>query len=283
MNNAENQVKTGKKATQKPKGTQFAFLLYPENLPQNWEDELEALGLRCAISPLHDRDINKDGTPKKAHYHGIIVARNPITTQAMRNKLTNVLGKSVASQVQFIKKSIPDAYAYFTHSTKQAKADKKFQYDEKEIKLMNGFNVQRYETGLDEYDKKVLVNEICDTIMYCEVTNMAQLDKLYLASYEHDNSSTTVEDMREAVSGRIGLIRLYFDGVYQEDKKEQAMQQANANAMANSMAANVVADVFRAIRDGKKPQFPSWVADLVDQQDRDTTVPTVDPDDDVMY
>ncbi len=43
MNNAENQVKTGKKAA-KPKGTQFAFLLYPENLPQKTEDESRGFG-----------------------------------------------------------------------------------------------------------------------------------------------------------------------------------------------------------------------------------------------
>lgn len=289
MEDTKNQVKTSKKASQRPKGTQFAFLLYPENLPQNWEDELEALGLRCAISPLHNRDVNKDGTPKKPHYHGIIVARNPITTQAMRNKLTNVLGKSVASQVQFIKKSILDAYAYFTHSTKQAKADKKFQYDEKEIKLLNGFNVQRYETPLDEYDKWALVDEIIDAIVECEIKNVVELDALIKASYEQNPKNTSIQDARKAIAWKYGFIKLYLDGVFQEVNKAKfaqrqadAQQQATTNAIVNSTAVDVVADVFRAIRDGKTPQFPKWVSDIVDQQDKGATGLNIDLDD-IVY
>lgn len=34
----------------------FAFLLYPESLPDNWKAELEAIGVPMAISPLHDKD-----------------------------------------------------------------------------------------------------------------------------------------------------------------------------------------------------------------------------------
>ena len=289
MTDTKNQVKTDKKPSQKPKGTQFAFLLYPENLPQNWEDELEALGLRCAISPLHDRDVNKDGTPKKAHYHGIIVAKNPITTQAMRNKLTNVLGKSVASQVQFIKKSILDAYAYFTHSTKQAKADKKFQYDEAEIKLLNGFDVQRYETPLDEYDKWALVNEIIDAVIECEIKNIVDLDELIKVSYEQNPKNTSIQDARKAIAWKYGFIKMYIDGVFQKANKvkyeqkqanmqAQAQQTATTNAIVNSTAVDVLADVFRDIRDGKTPQFPKWVDDYVDQQDKGSTDLNIDLD-----
>lgn len=289
MEDTKNQEKTSKKASKKPKGTQFAFLLYPENLPQNWEDELEALGLRCAISPLHDRDVNKDGTPKKPHYHGIIVAKNPITTQAMRNKLTNVLGKSVASQVQFIKKSILDAYAYFTHSTKQAKADKKFQYDEKEIKLLNGFDVQRYETPLDEYDKWALVNEIIDAIIECEIKNVVELDALIKASYEQNPKNTSIQDARKAIAWKYGFIKLYLDGAFQEGNKAkfeqrqanmqtQAQQTATTSAIVNSTAVDVLVDAFKAIRDGKTPRFPKWVEDVVDQQDKGITDIDIDLD-----
>lgn len=268
MEDTKNQEKTGKKATQKPKGTQFAFLIYPESLPQNWEDELEATGLRCAISPLHDKDINKDGTLKKAHYHGIIVAKNPVTTQAMRNKLAKVLGKSVASQVQFIKKSIPDAYAYFTHSTKQARADKKFQYDEKEIKLMNGFDVHRYDMPLDEYDKDNIIDEVCDIIEFEGLTHISQVNSYVRGS----NLGFTVKDMRKSIRGCMALINSHLDAAFREKAKSEREQEridaqllAEAQAQAESDIANVLCDVYMAIIQGDKPEFPDWVIGRVER------------------
>lgn len=34
----------------------FAFILYPESLPNDWKAQLEAIGVPMAISPLHDKD-----------------------------------------------------------------------------------------------------------------------------------------------------------------------------------------------------------------------------------
>lgn len=43
----------------------WAFLVYPESAPENWLQILQATGLQCAISPLHDRDLNATGEPKR--------------------------------------------------------------------------------------------------------------------------------------------------------------------------------------------------------------------------
>ena len=47
----------------------WAFVLYPESAPENWKEQLQLTGLPCVISPIHDKDVNPDGTPKKAHHH----------------------------------------------------------------------------------------------------------------------------------------------------------------------------------------------------------------------
>lgn len=47
----------------------FATVVYPESAPNNWREILSELKVPCFISPLHDRDINPTGEPKKAHYH----------------------------------------------------------------------------------------------------------------------------------------------------------------------------------------------------------------------
>lgn len=64
-------TKTAKKPRIRSKW--WLFLSYPES--SNWEDiaaGLRELQLPFERSPLHDEDVNKDGTIKKPHYHWIL-------------------------------------------------------------------------------------------------------------------------------------------------------------------------------------------------------------------
>ena len=92
----------------KDKARYFTFLLYPESIPENWEMELELTGIPMAISPLHDKDkSNVDGQEyKKAHYHVIYVAANPVTTHSVRMKIQRILGKQSIAKVQVVKQSM---------------------------------------------------------------------------------------------------------------------------------------------------------------------------------
>lgn len=47
----------------------WACEVYPESAPDDWQDILRGLLLSGYISPLHDKDINDNGEPKKPHYH----------------------------------------------------------------------------------------------------------------------------------------------------------------------------------------------------------------------
>lgn len=47
----------------------WAAMLYPESAKDGWRDILNALHIAAYISPLHDKDVNPDGEPKKAHWH----------------------------------------------------------------------------------------------------------------------------------------------------------------------------------------------------------------------
>lgn len=51
----------------------YATVVYPESAPENWRDILTGLFIPAFISPLHDKDINPGGEPKKPHYHVIIM------------------------------------------------------------------------------------------------------------------------------------------------------------------------------------------------------------------
>ena len=111
----------------KEKSRFFTFLLYPdgEGFPTDWEDRLERIGVPIAISPLHDKDKAKGGGYKKRHYHGIYIAKNPVTSESVRNKLKAVLSseqeecKAVAL-VQIIHENVESVYLYLTHDSKDA-------------------------------------------------------------------------------------------------------------------------------------------------------------------
>lgn len=50
----------------------YWFILYPESCNPDWIKILQEMGLVGVISPLHNKDLWADGTPKKAHWHVIL-------------------------------------------------------------------------------------------------------------------------------------------------------------------------------------------------------------------
>lgn len=47
----------------------YASVVYPDSAPENWLDILKEKKVPIFVSPLHDKDINADGSPKKPHFH----------------------------------------------------------------------------------------------------------------------------------------------------------------------------------------------------------------------
>lgn len=113
----------------------WAMVLYPESAPTDWRKKLQDTGIQCAISPLHDKDINADNTPKKPHYHIILCYEGPTTY------------KNVLSLCESLNQPIPQPleqlrgyYRYLIHKDNP----EKYQYNENEITSINGFDVSNY-------------------------------------------------------------------------------------------------------------------------------------------
>lgn len=110
----------------------WAFVAYPESVPQDFFEQLTKTGLQIAISPLHDKDIEPDGKAKKPHWHIILIYNGP-TSFAVVKKLTD----SFKSPIPIPLEGVRGYYRYFTHKDNP----EKYQYDEKEIKCLNGFSI----------------------------------------------------------------------------------------------------------------------------------------------
>lgn len=110
----------------------WTFVLYPESAPADWRDKLKLSGLMCAISPLHDKDINPTGEAKKPHYHVLLVYSGPTTYNAVA-KFTASLNATIPQALE----SVRGMYRYFSHKDNP----EKYQYSEEEILTINGFNI----------------------------------------------------------------------------------------------------------------------------------------------
>lgn len=74
MARSEAQKRADKKYEKKraPRKDYWLFEFYPDSAPENWREIINGWLVDCLVSPLHDSDVNEDGTPKKPHWHGIL-------------------------------------------------------------------------------------------------------------------------------------------------------------------------------------------------------------------
>ena len=118
---------------EKAKSRAWAFVAYPESAPENWRDIIQQTGLGFAISPLHDSDKDPTEEDKKPHWHVIAVWEGGSTTGTVAKRITD----SINAPLPIPLNSIKGYYRYLTHKDNPDK----FQYDEKDVQTLNGFNI----------------------------------------------------------------------------------------------------------------------------------------------
>lgn len=139
--------------------------MYPESAPENWIELLEQTGLPCAISPLHEKDLNLDGSEKKAHHHLILCYAGP-TSYSVVKALMDRLNQPIPLPLD----NIRGAYRYFTHMDHPDK----YQYDAKDIRWLNGFDIRDY-VAMTETEKELILDAIQDFIRDNDITEYAAL------------------------------------------------------------------------------------------------------------
>ena len=120
------------------KGRNWAFVVYPESLPSNWEEIIIETGLPMAFSPLHDSDLNPTGEPKKPHYHVICYYENPTTSRAVKEYVSDKLNGTIPIKLE----SMTGMYRYHIHMDNP----EKFQYNDKDRMFFNGFDTNKVDS-----------------------------------------------------------------------------------------------------------------------------------------
>lgn len=157
----------------------WTFVLYPESAPKDWLEQLKLSGLMAAISPLHDKDMNPTGEPKKAHHHVLLVYSGPTTYNAV-SKFTASLNSTVPQALE----SVRGMYRYFSHKDNP----EKYQYDEGDIITVNGFNiadlVELTKSEVNEIKRSVL--QLIREVGICEYAGLVDflVDNELWAEYD---------------------------------------------------------------------------------------------------
>lgn len=164
----------------------WACILYPESAPENWKQILSETGLQCAISPLHNLDVNEEtGEIKKEHYHIILCFNGPTSYNVVKD-ITDSLNSPAPQPLQQVK----GYYRYLTHMDNP----EKYQYNSSDITFINGFSpidfmdLSKSEILKIQIDLLRLINQF-DIIEYSTFIDTI-LDKNMIDSYEVASSNT---------------------------------------------------------------------------------------------
>lgn len=60
-------------ASKDSRSRNWTFIVYPESVPEYWRSYLDDMHIPWIESPLHDKDTNADGEPKKTHIHVLLL------------------------------------------------------------------------------------------------------------------------------------------------------------------------------------------------------------------
>lgn len=107
----------------------FAFILYADSAPADWRDILTQWHTEILVSPYHDQDVNPDGTPKKPHWHVMVMfpsVKTYVQAAEIRDSVNGVGWENVASSRGYAR--------YLCHMDNPEKA----QYDPEDVLELSG-------------------------------------------------------------------------------------------------------------------------------------------------
>jgi hypothetical protein len=148
------------------KSKYFCAILYPDSSTYDTDKLIKALAeehLTFAVSPIHDRDVEDDGRPKKSHFHLLLAYSSATTLNNIRGWFNFCgLPESDLHTVRVCASGV-GYFRYLTHKDNPDKA----QYNEDDIRVFNDSDelFKKFaSTERDKIDKLVRIFQIVDEL-----------------------------------------------------------------------------------------------------------------------
>ena len=166
------------------KSKYFCCILYPDSTTYDVDKIIKSLAaehLTFAVSPIHDSDIEDDGTVKKRHYHLLFAYSSATTLNNIRCWL-NICGMP-ESELHSVRVSATGV-GYIRYLTQKDNPEKA-QYDDNNIRVFNDSNnlFKKFsKTVSEKIDDLVRVFQIVDELNTISFHSLVQ----YLMLNERD-------------------------------------------------------------------------------------------------
>lgn len=186
----------------------WTFVLYPESAPEDWRSRIDDLHIQWVESPIHDKDINPNGEPKKPHWHILLLFDGKKSYEQIC-MITQMVNGTIPQKCANVKGLV----RYMIHLDNP----EKYQYEFSDIVCHGGYDLaeifrpsatQRYEIIRDmgNYVRENHITEFSDLYFYAQdykfdswfpllCDNSAYILKALIASLRHypDQSNSQVK------------------------------------------------------------------------------------------
>lgn len=148
------------------KSKYFCCILYPDSSTYDVDKIIKSLAgehLTFAVSPIHDRDLENDGSLKKGHYHLLLAYSSATTLNNIRGWFNSCgMPESELHSVRVCASGV-GYFRYLTHKDNPEKV----QYDDNDIRVFNDSDelFKKFsKTASDKIADKVRIFQIVDEL-----------------------------------------------------------------------------------------------------------------------
>ena len=150
----ENENKTKSTKSGRGRTRNYATVVYPESARSNWFEILVDEKISAFVSPLHDKDVNPTGEPKKAHFHVLLMFEGVKTSEQARQIFEKFDGVGCETV-----NSLRGYARYLCHLDNP----EKYQYSPEDVKCLCGADyIATIGLAIDKYKALAEMEDFCE-------------------------------------------------------------------------------------------------------------------------
>lgn len=195
----------------------WTIIVYPDSAPKNWREMLDDTRIAWVESPLHDKDVNPDGTIKKPHWHIVLMFGSNKSYSQIKEIDDMLHGAEEPQKVHNLKGAI----RYLIHFDNP----EKYQYNREDIKCHGGADIDQY-FALSASSKNEVLWDIIEFIRENQVESLVEFMGYIQSANKRDWFDVTAN--RNTL-----IIKAVIDSVYQDNhardikRSEEKVRQDN--------------------------------------------------------
>ncbi len=230
-------------------------ICYPENMREDWKDEIDDILQVPFAYAVHDIDHDTKSKHRKTHAHIIVVWGGNTTRKAIINVLNRLSaeGKKCCSTAEPVN-NIRHAYDYLIHDTASCRKKGKELYPVEARVEGNNFDIGALEQ-LSTEDKQEMLFELIGFIMREKFETINDFTMAAAGEYP--------KQYRAIIVAYNSILDRYCRGNYQQAEKKRRIEEARARRLAKAAQAADEAERQERVKKQARARARKVVEDAV--------------------